>query len=93
MKLLLALLLSAGPAFACAHGDTNDLVDHPCSDLGIYTIAQPQPLMTNCVTMIGVMELCSTPPTIWINPALEPRDVANRLLGAFQEMGYISIQK
>jgi hypothetical protein len=49
--------------------------------------------MTNCVTMIGVMELCSTPPTIWINPALEPRDVANRLLGAFQEMGYISIQK
>jgi hypothetical protein len=46
-------------------------------------------VVSNCFTMTNVMVLCEDPPTIWINPKLEPRDAANRVLGAFQAMGYM----
>lgn len=45
--------------------------------------------MDQCLTMSDVISICGgSKPTIWINPKLEPRDAANRLLGAFQAMGY-----
>ncbi len=67
-------------------------IDYGCSECANRvtgtTGLQNMPV-TQCLTMSDVISICGgSKPTIWINPKLEPRDAANRLLGAFQAMGY-----
>lgn len=46
--------------------------------------------LATCIDYPNVIRLCGGDhPTIWLNPDLEPRDSANRLLGAFEAMGYV----
>lgn len=49
-------------------------------------------LYGTCVDFPGSFKLCGgDKPTIWISPKLTPRDVANRMIGAFQALGYIAV--
>lgn len=83
--LLFALAARAAPVA----GQTSDprWPTWPSSPIVTLTPAQ-------CLHMLDVIDLCGgDSPTIWLNPKLEPRDVANRLLGAFEAMGYLPVEK
>lgn len=87
--LLLVLAALAGSAMGQTSTPNQDMEKWlaPSNEMDWSTLKQ-------CLHMPDVIDLCGgDKPTIWLNPKLEPRDAANRLLGAFEAMGYLPVEK
>ena len=45
-------------------------------------------LEPGCITIDNVLKLCPNPPTIWMAPDVEPREIAERFVKALEMAGY-----
>ena len=77
-RVILALaLLAALPA----HADDS-------SGKNPFIASFPANNLASCVTFDDVFRICRDPKTIWIAPDVEPKDVAQKLIDAFAQIGF-----